>query len=247
MINVPNIWRTAYKVDFTALSALNIKTGGTVGSKIIDGKAWTWANDANAAAADVTPGTGVAISANSVSTNYNGTTRTCPILTVPVLTLFPAYSPQNHILRVMTRVLLTNSDTNFEFGGMSLEDASAPTNQNIHVLRGFNTTPERPQVEATVSGTTTIRIVDPPTTDTVLGILFRAPKVYEAWTGAYTSGQSLTLSTFKFAEFLDMAHPLMRTSASPTIGLFQVTLNGTASFTVTFTHLQLDYYAKNPP
>ena len=137
-------WTTAYSVDFTSLGNQNLKTGGN-GAKSIDGKAWTWANDANAATANVVSGSGIVITCNTTNSNYGGPTRTTPILTLPFWTSgslasssIANYSVQNHIVRVRLRVLLTSADNNSEGARVIIEDSTAPTNQNVNFFKGFS-------------------------------------------------------------------------------------------------------------
>ena len=236
-------WTSAYSVDFTSLGSQNLKTGGN-GTKTIDGKVWTWENDANATSSNVTNGTGIVIVCNTNNSNYGGSTRTTPILTLPFQTLISGYSVQRHIVRVRTRVLLTNCDANTEGARLIIEDSSAPTNQNVNYFKGFSGGVSNQVI--TVSGVTAVSTTrsTSTSTDDVLGLVWEGPKSVEFWSGTY--GGSLTLSTLRWSECQDMANPLMFKPTQPRIGLVAGTANVAGSFTATFTHMEVDYFSKNP-
>lgn len=241
------IWKNAYKVDFTSLTTQNLRTGGN-GTKTIDGKNWTWANDANVNTADVTNGTGIVIGASNANVNYNGATRNCPILSVPISTLFPNFDIFNHTLRIQARLLLAGSITNFEFAGMGFEYTTTPTNQNYHMLKGFNTTPNRIQSEDSIGGTTTIRQVQPSSTDDILSIIYRGPVSYKTQSGAFSTFPLGDPTTERLT-----AHQTgtlsIQTSGQLAFAFYYVTLNTQAQtdgFTITWTHLQLDYLEALP-
>jgi len=61
-------WQVGYSVDFSSLSAQDIKTDGSGGSILIDGKTWNTSNMAGMVSLDVVPGTGIVGSANSGQT-----------------------------------------------------------------------------------------------------------------------------------------------------------------------------------
>jgi hypothetical protein len=72
---------TAYSVDFTTLSGLDLLTGGD-GAKTIDGKTWNLRNSANATSAYLNDGThsGLYIKCSAISTDYRGSVSTAPLL-----------------------------------------------------------------------------------------------------------------------------------------------------------------------
>lgn len=241
----PVAWKNAYTVDFTAQSSQNIRTGGN-GTKTIDGKSWTWANDANSNTANVTSGTGIVLAASNTNVNYNGGTRNVPILTIPVTSLFSSYNIANHALRLQVRVLLTNSITNFEFVGAGFEYVTTPTNQGYRMLKGFSTTPNRIQTEDNVAGSTTIRQVSSSSSEDILGIIFRDPNNYFTMSGVFSS-TPMNAGTNRTS-----VHPSGTTIAYATdlqVCLYYLTINtqgSTDGFQVTFTHLQLDYIELTP-
>lgn len=53
-------WQTVYEVDFTTLANLNLKTGGD-GTKVIDGRNWSFSGTADSTSADVVNGTGIVL------------------------------------------------------------------------------------------------------------------------------------------------------------------------------------------
>lgn len=243
----PVAWKTAYTVDFTAQSNLNIKTGGN-GTKSIDGKNWTWANDANANTADVTNGTGIVVTATNTNTNYNGGTRNCPILSIPVTSLFAGFDTLNHSLRLQVRLLLTNSITNFEYGGMGFEYTTTPTSQNFHMLKGFNSGANHIQTEDAINSITTIRTGSVITTDDILSVIYRGPVSYKTQSGTF-SALPLNASTDRFAALQDATNLVIQTSSQLQVCLYMFTANTqglTDGFGVTFTHLQLDYVEALP-
>lgn len=242
----PHRWKNAYSVDFTSLSSQNIRTGGN-GTKTIDSHSWTWANDANCTSADVVNGTGIVVAASNTNTSNSNANRTGPNLSVLATELFPAYSVLTHILRLQVRVILTNSVTNFEYGGIAIEYTTTPTTQRIHLIKGFQTSANRLQTESTLSGTTTVIGLTSSISDDVFCMIFDAPARYETRSGAFTS-TPMNAETYRASE-QQAAVGSINTPAKLQFALLQSTLNtvgGTDGFSVTYTHLQLDYTERVP-
>jgi hypothetical protein len=245
--NPARTWKNAYSLDFTAQTTQNLKTGGD-GTKTIDSKSWALTNSANANTIDITNGTGLVIAASNTNVNYTGTTRTCPILTVPITTVFPSCNLFTHMLRLQARILLTNSITNFEFGGLAFEYTS-PTSQNFHTLKGFSTTPNRIQAEDSTASATTIRQVSTSSTDDILCIIYRPPWTYMTTSGAFsTTPMNATTARLNGCGQIEQTS-VITTASELQIGLYLITINTqgqTDGFQVTFTHLQLDYMEQIP-
>lgn len=244
------LWRTAYNVDFTTLSNLNIKTGGN-GNKTIDGKTWLWGNDANCASADVVNGTGIVIVANAVNTGFyeGANVRTAPNLTVPVQTLFPLYDVGQTAFRVMLRVILTGADANVEGTKLFVEDSTTPEGQGISLVKWFTAGAINYRVAEQLNPAFPVIYPDNTTanaTDDILSIIFWPPNGYETYTGQYVAGEKMRISTKRASDWQNIASPLMRLDTSPRIGFCQVTNNVTASLTTTFTHMRVDWHDRHP-
>jgi hypothetical protein len=241
-----NEWQSAYSVDFTALASQNLRTGGN-GSKTIDGRVWTWANDTNAATADVTNGSGIVLVANANSSDYNGATRTAPILTIPLSSLFSNYSVENHIVRVRARLIVTNATANFEGGALYIEDSVSPTQQNISIWSVVNASKEL-RIFETANGTSVNEVQNIARgAEDAFTLILEAPDKYEAWSGTYSGGFPANPGFGYSAKMITAATPLWSVQSSPRIGLLVATANtsnhGTTS---TITHLMVDYFSKHP-
>lgn len=238
----PNNWITAYEVDFTSLANLTLVNG----SNTIDGKNWTGANAANAATFAIQNGTGIVIAANTANTNYFNSDRSTPMIVCPLSTFIPSYSVQGHIVRVMARVLLTNCDANFEAAKVGLEDSTTPLSQNFFLNKGFIGSNNFESLSSVSSATTQIAISSTNFTDDVIGFIFEAPNKYELWSGAYSGGFPKSFNTFRASESMAMSLPLMRLINQPRLLLAHQTANGTGAFTLTYTHLRVEYIRKQP-
>lgn len=237
----------SYLLDFTAQATQNLKTGGN-GSKTIDGRAWTWANDAAAQSADIINGAGLILSCNTTNSTGNPATRSAPILSVPFSSLIPDYSVSQHIIRVMVRVLLGNAGADTEGVRVSVEDSSSPTSQAFSVYKGHVGGIDSwfPQTcvsaAATTIGNTTNNF-----SDDVIGITFEAPKSFDVRTGVLVSGAlPSTLPHFLVAEIQDMASPIMRTQGKPALSLSVQSGNTSGDIIGTFTHMRVDVFSKIP-
>jgi hypothetical protein len=233
--SVQGRWRRAYALDFTTQSSQNIRTGGN-GSKTIDGKTWTWANDTGASTANITNGTGYVVAlANTASAN--------PQLSIPVSTLFPSFSLARHALRVSARVLLTNSITNFEMGGVGL--TMGASGQAYACIKGYNGAANCILYQ---SNTNTIASAGGQTDD-IVGYIYAPPAIAEGRSGTYTAGLPLKVSTLRGSESQQpTATPILQ--GTPKIFLQTSTSNSqglTDGFVVTFTYLQVDYMDRIPP
>lgn len=243
------VWHNAYTVDFTSLPAQNLKTGGN-GTKVIDGKSWTWANDANALTANLVPGTGILVQGTTTSFSANPAVRAGPLLTIPILSLFPAYSVFRSVVRVQTR-MLTNAVANTEGVRVGIEDATSPLNQAISIFKGVNGGVLELIVQESVTAVGTSPLTDTTNTgDDLWAIIFEAPLAYEIDSGVYSSaltpvGLPGSLPRVRMSQFQDMANPLLIRSTQPSVVLSMQTGNTAGTATATWTHLQIDYLANN--
>lgn len=251
-----DLWTTAYEVDFTALSSLNIKTGGA-GAKVIDGKTWTWANDAAVATCTVGGGSGILTTANATVTGYyeGGVTRTLGNLTIPIQSLFPNFNIGQTAVRVMCRVILTNADAAAEGHKLAIEDNTTPIGQHAWIVKWFSGGGLKYRFSSgcdpTSSGAAGLYetiYADNATaiTDDVQCLVFTPGRQFEAYSGIYTAGESpsMRIANGRGSVEQNIAIPLMRLEPQPRIMLGQVTNNGTASLTTEVTHLRVDYYSR---
>lgn len=243
------LWRVGYDVDFTAQSALNIRTGGN-GSKVIDGRTWTWRNDANLATAAVTPGTGIVFTASATNTNYTGATVSSPGLALPLLTgVLAAYSVAAFALRIMVRIQTTNMDANFEGAILALEDSVSPATANVNVKRVYagGATVE---ATSTVNNTSVVRKATPAdAAKEVLGIVYFDRGAWEQWSGDYDAAEdpAMRLTTPRIGEQV-LWTAGMNLNTSPQIFLGQQTGGAAgANLVTTFTHMRVDYALRMNP
>lgn len=248
------LWRTVCDVDFRALSAQDLKSGGD-GAKTVAGMSWALANSANASAVSITAGTGLVFVCNANSSLYSGATRTAPLLSILLTDSFSYYNSKRflvgpHMVRLMARVQLTTADANFENGFLAIESAGAPANQWFGLGKGHNGADNITFFANDTAVATTIEQSTTSFADDVLGITFEAPDLAQGWTGVYdTAGDRLPeeFNSGRFSYSSNLATPLMRTTADPRIVLGAETGNVSGSLTVTFTHFRVDVIEKHPP
>jgi len=131
---------------------------------------------------------------------------------------------------------------------MGFEYTTTPTNQNFHMLKGFNTTPNRIQSEDSIGGATTIRAVAPSSSDDILSVIYRGPVSYKTQSGVFSTFPMGDPATSRLT-----CHQTgtvdIQISSTLALALYYVTLNSQAltdGFTITWTHLQLDYTESLP-
>lgn len=250
-----NSWKTAYNVDFTSLTTQNIRTGGN-GTKTIDGKSWTWANDANATTAALTNGTGLQCNPVANSGSAAPASRNGPILTANINQFMPnTLNLTRHGIRLMARYQLTGQTKVAQGVRLGFEDLTAPKDQAFHLFRGWaSNAPGAPgggedefvmqSSKPTATTDTTLGITTFATTDDVLVVACRFPDKYEARTGQYASGIPYSFTHFVEAESYNAATPLLRLQAEPLIVLAwqDSAAAGGGGFTGTFTHFRIDYF-----
>ena len=249
-------WTTAYSVDFTTLSSSNIRTGGN-GSKTIDGKTWTWANDANSTTATVTNGRGIVIAPliNSLQTG-NPTVRAAPIIVLPLSAAFPTYSASRHIVRVSVRISQSGDNASAKGVRLGFEDNTSPTNQAYHIFKGYSTSVQTWIVQSCINAVATTPFNSTTNyTDNVLSIVFEAPKGFQASSGVFSSSLANTFSgsfpstmaNYQTSEQQNMSSPLMWIGTQPRILLCAQDSSATSQqFTGSFTHLKVEYITKFP-
>lgn len=243
------LWRTGYEVDLTTLANQNIRTGGN-GNKTIDGKVWLWANDANCASANVVNGQGIVIVASATATGfYEGTIgRSAPNLTLPVLSAVPNFDICQNVLRVTTRMVLTNADTPAEGGKLFVEYVTTPENQNVSIGKLFSAGSLGFIVNDALNPTFTqpYPFNTSASDDDILSIIFWPNKGWETYSGLHVAGEKMRLRTARLSFWQNTGTPSIRFNTDVRLGICQVTNNATGSLTTTFTHLRVDYHDRHP-
>jgi hypothetical protein len=242
------LWRTAYEVDFTAAASLNLRTGGN-GTKTIDGKVWTWGNDANCTSASVTNGTGIVIVASATSTGFyeGGNTRSAPNLTIPLSTVFPQFTYGQSTVRVMLRVLLTNAGANAEGIKFGIEDATTPVSQHFWIAKWFSGALSYRVSEGYDPTYTTIYADNAANvSDDVMGFVWSPPNTVEAYTGLYSAGRPLKFTHARGSWYSRVATQLLFVPTQPRLVIAQVTNNTNNDLTTTITHMRVDYASRHP-
>lgn len=240
-------WQRAYYLDFTQQANLTVASG----SNTIDGKTWTGTNTTSAATFAIQQGTGLVVAANSSNTDYFNANRTTPLLRTPISTLFPGYSIERHIVRVMCRVILTNADTNFEFAKVGIENNGSPTSLNFTTARGSSGGSIVTECHGTLASTTTIYTGTGLSSgtapgDDIMGVVFDAPTGVEWRSGLFANNQFPQSFRFRASTIFAQSTPIMLLPSDPCVVLVHQTDNSTAAFTATFTHLAIDYIDKFP-
>ncbi len=238
----PFRWRGGYKVDFTELAAQTIVNG----TQTIDGRTWTGVNVGNCASFAIVAGTGLQIVASATVTDYNGATRTAPMLQLPFLTgIFSNYAVGNYIVRLQARVLLTNANANFEGARLGVEALTTPTNQNFQINKYYNGG-IRHEVLSTVSGTTTATQETGYASDDIMQIICEAPRGFEAGTGVYDGSGYMNADHPWHSTSQNIATALLVSNTQPIAFMGQASTNNNANLTTTFTHFQGDFYERHP-
>jgi hypothetical protein len=249
-------WKTQYEIDFSAQSNLNIKTGGN-GTKSIGGKDWTWANDADATAANVTNGTGIVVNPVANSGSASPASRSGSLLSIGLTSLLPlTLNVARHIVRIEARVLLTGATLDAQGVRLGLEDAAAPTDQAISLFKGFaavaGSASQFISQSSKPTATSALTIGDTTNfTDDVLVLDVEFPDLWSSRTGSYSGGfsNSHVYPHFRAGEILDSGTPsaLWRLQAQPRVVLaWQDSNGGGGAFTGTFTHLRVSQINKWP-
>lgn len=146
LINTAGRLITAYVIDFSTLVAQDLKAGGD-GAKVIDGKAWTLVNSANATTVYLNDGVhgGIYIRCNAANTddfnaNYNG-----PRMVASLAALAPAISPdiviEHQVWFMFSQPHAPNA--NFEFMRLGVQPYpclpdAAGLYRRVSVSRGWN-------------------------------------------------------------------------------------------------------------
>lgn len=243
------LWRKAYELDFTVQSALNIRTGGD-GAKVIDGKTWTWANDASVASADIVPGTGLVIVANATVTGYyeGGATRTAATLTLPVSSAINLFDINQNSVRVLARMTLTGADADTEGGKLFMEHVSAPASQNASIAKWFTGGSLGFQTNESHDPTYTTPYPNNPVApaDDILALVFVPNDGWQGYSGLYAAGDKMRLRTQRGSFIQTLGTTRIGVAADVRLGLCQVTNNAAAALTTTFTHLRVDFDDRHP-
>lgn len=244
-------WKVAYDVNFAALSTQNLRTGGN-GTKTIDGKSWTWANDGNANTATLTNGTGLVCNPLANVSSGNPITRTGPMLHIPVDSLLAnGLNIVRHRIRVMIKVALTAATLSAQGVRLGIEDAGAPTDQAFNIFKGFNAGSNSFVYQsAKPTAAQSANVTDTSTfTDDVLVIDWDPPFGWGARTGAFGSDFPAAYSGFRFSEYMDTGNPspTIRLRAEPRIALIWQDNNaGGGGFTGTIARMRVLLQEKFP-
>lgn len=132
-----NDWVTACDINFSLLAVLTAANG----ANSIGGYSWIGENIASAADfAGVAPGDGLRIDPNSTASDNYLTTRTAPILKLPLNRVIPNFNVSDHEIRVWAQWDVANSDANFEIALTALEKTDWTSNRNFSFRssKGFN-------------------------------------------------------------------------------------------------------------
>lgn len=239
-------WRTVYRLDWTAQGSQDVRTNQAY---TVDGRTWTTENGTNSTSFDVTNGTGlVFVSASGNASNYANNTRTATLFRADLSSLIPGLN-NNMAIRIMSRVLLTSADTNFELAKVGLENgesAAIATINHAVMARGFNSAANTMQSQYTwFSTASTFDGADVRAHD-VMVLVYRPPFTVDFYSGLFGSDFPDERSLTYKSSFVPG-----RPSAVTTTGnslrstnlryLFNAAGAGAAStFTATMTHTRFD-------
>jgi hypothetical protein len=248
-------FKNIYKLDFKAQTTQNLIGGGNF---TIDGKTWTVENQGNASAFSLTNGTGLVITTNSGTPAYQPNDRNAPLIRVDVPSLVGNLSfVMMKALRFRARVVLTNSDTNFEVAHLAIEWALHPRFVHLVSSRGWIVSAIQNQngmCNDTVDPGATdneTRDGSAVTSDDVLELVWGLEWMKESRHSLFASGAFPRLSTLQSSMFgnvptiaADTVKGVMQNTTGstlqPRMALAAAPTSSANSFTATFTNLQID-------
>ncbi len=135
IVNTTVGWIPVYEVNFANLTTQPFSGNGNV---VIDGKTWNVANFANATSIGIINGEGLKFVNNTTSTDYNNGTRTSPLVTISVSSLYPDFDIEKHEVRLLVQVT-QNGNENFELIFTGFEHATSPTALSFTLGKGYST------------------------------------------------------------------------------------------------------------
>lgn len=256
---VGNDWADAYNnTDLTALTT-NAITGD--GAFTFDGNAWLAENTSDSGhglilggSSGIIQGTGLVLALQANDTgNYTGNTRSNPLLSIPVTTIFPGYDLSRHKLRFWVRGNISVATTNFQCLSMGMERNPVGVGDlfNAVIKKGFHSSHGNSTIYQGVNAYGTSQMERGSTvnySDDVFVIEMNGPYSWGFYSGLWSSGWPSSAAlrlrrryVFNGAQPDSDIDPAIETSAL--VGLFVgvASVAGVPATTATFTAMRLQY------
>lgn len=237
-----SIWTTVYDVDFTSLASQTISSNGSV---TIDSKTWTMENFANASSVTVGGADGMKFACNTTNSVYNTTTRTGPMLLLPLTNIIPDID-SSYSIRLWVYELSNNANQNNEQNIIAIETDS--TAQRYEFDRYYNGgLIHYGRIVRNATSVVASDITGEPTHDVMVMELDKMGYSFAYLrTGVYSGGFPAIKNLKARAEMASPASPmflpLMQTPANMYIALGAATGNATGDLIVKFGRLRVDVY-----
>ncbi len=183
---LPAQLKVGYTIDFKAQPSQNLVDGANT----IAGHTWTVENAAQASAFALVPGVGLRIASNTNANNLLATTRTCPLITVPLNSLNANLLIQS-VSEIQLWVLFANnSSQNFDRTIIGFESNPYNVADFIRVNANAKRFSTSLGVSATISETGTDSAVATTTNPThdVMMVRMLSQVEYELWSGFSVAG-----------------------------------------------------------
>lgn len=150
-------WITLYDVDFTSLANQDIQANGNLAiTGSVGVHTWIRENSGATTFMSISNGTGLQISLNTTNSDFNNTTRSAPLLALPLSGVFPqGFNFDEVDVRIDSVISSANQGQDFESLKTVLEISSALASPyNIGLTRVFSTALQQ-QFSVTTAGTST--------------------------------------------------------------------------------------------
>lgn len=238
-----SIWTTVYDVDFTSLSFQTISSNGNV---TIDGITWKMENVGNASSVTVGGSDGMKFACNTTNSVYSTTTRTGPMLLLPLTNIIPDVD-SSYSIRLWVYELSTNANQTNEQNIIAIEtDSTAQRYEFDRYYTGGNLI-HYGRIVRNATSIVSSDITGEPTHDVMvleldkLGYSFAYLR-----SGVYSSGFPAMKNLKARAEMASPASPiflpLMQTPSDMYIALGAASNNNTGDLVVKFGRMRIDVY-----
>lgn len=235
-------WKTVYDVDFSTLGTQSFSSDGNV---TIDGKTWTVVNKANATAIGVINGTGLQISCNTNSSDYNNGARTAPLLTTKIRNIYPTFDLYSQRIRI-SLYFSHNADQTYESVGFGFEDNSNPINYMTAILRQFGNSGNQFNSKYTIDGTSTENADTNSTSDNVMQVTLNNLTNIETKTGVYSGGFPIQEDyRSRRAYAINNFTPAVNNSDDINIVFYALTANNSGTLVGTAIRMKIEVYTSD--
>lgn len=234
-------WSTAYEVDFTTVASQTITLNGNV---TINGKTWTMANVANASSVTLGGANGMKFSCNTTNSTYSVTTRTGPMLLLPLTNIIPNIDT-SYGIRIWVYEISNNANQNNEQSIIAIETNSTAQRYEFDRYYTGGALIHYGRIVRNATSIVATDITGEPTHDVMVMELSQIGYSFAYLrSGVYSSGFPALKNLKARAELASPASPaflpLMQTPADMYLALGAASNNNTGDLTVKFGKLKIE-------